>query len=173
MVKEDCSLRVSRDGHSRSSSISPTLLVTMFLHLLRSINSNQWHAVFEHARKAAATDFGHNDDDAKRLPSKMKQRLVNDQSAPYRRLSGRHAAAIKSVMNWLQGGRSASVSKALNDLYTCASFHLKFEQYMQILTLAVDLGSVSTRPGTNSAPESIRPRVNSAGSTRPLYFHYG
>ena len=34
-------------------------------------------------------------------------------------------------------------------------------------------GSGSTRPGTNSAPESTRPRVNSAGSTRPVYFHYG
>ena len=31
-------------------------------------------------------------------------------------------------------------------------------------------GSGSTRPGTNSAPESTRPRVNSAGSTRPVYF---
>ena len=34
-------------------------------------------------------------------------------------------------------------------------------------------GSGSTRPGTNSAPESTRPRVNSAGSTRPVYFPYG
>ena len=29
-------------------------------------------------------------------------------------------------------------------------------------------GSRSTRPDTNSARESTRPRVNSAGSTRPL-----
>ena len=34
-------------------------------------------------------------------------------------------------------------------------------------------GSGSTRPDTNSAPESTRPRVNSAGSTRPAYFTYG
>ena len=34
-------------------------------------------------------------------------------------------------------------------------------------------GSGSTRPGTNSAPESTRPWVNSAGSTRPVYFPYG
>ena len=34
-------------------------------------------------------------------------------------------------------------------------------------------GSGSTRPGTNSAPESTRPRVNSAGSTLPVYFPYG
>ena len=34
-------------------------------------------------------------------------------------------------------------------------------------------GSGSTRPDTNSAPESTRPRVNSAGSTRPVYFPYG
>ena len=34
-------------------------------------------------------------------------------------------------------------------------------------------GSGSTRPGTNSAPESTRPRVNSARSTRPVYFPYG
>ena len=34
-------------------------------------------------------------------------------------------------------------------------------------------GSGSTRPGTNSAPVSTRPRVNSAGSTRPVYFPYG
>ena len=27
MLKEDCSLRASRDGHIRSSSMSPTLLV--------------------------------------------------------------------------------------------------------------------------------------------------
>ena len=33
-------------------------------------------------------------------------------------------------------------------------------------------GSGSTRPGTNLAPESTRPRVNSAGSTRPVYFPY-
>ena len=32
-------------------------------------------------------------------------------------------------------------------------------------TLETDVGSGSTRPGTNSAPESTRPRVNSAGST--------
>ena len=31
-------------------------------------------------------------------------------------------------------------------------------------------GSGSTRPGTNSAPESTRPWVNSAGSTRPVHF---
>ena len=31
-------------------------------------------------------------------------------------------------------------------------------------------GSRSTRPGTNSAPESTWPRVNSAGSTRPVIF---
>ena len=31
-------------------------------------------------------------------------------------------------------------------------------------------GSGSTRPDTNSARESTRPRVNSAGSTRPLIF---
>ena len=40
--------------------------------------------------------------------------------------------------------------------------------------LALDLASVSgsgsTRPDTNSARESTRPRVNSAGSTRPLIF---
>ena len=34
-------------------------------------------------------------------------------------------------------------------------------------------GSGSTRSGTNSAPESTRPRVNSAGSTRPVDFPYG
>ena len=33
-------------------------------------------------------------------------------------------------------------------------------------------GSGSTRPGTNSAPESTRPRVNSAGSTPPVWFTY-
>ena len=38
---------------------------------------------------------------------------------------------------------------------------------------AEEIGSGSTRPGTNSAPESTRPRVNSAGSTRPVYFPYG
>ena len=32
------------------------------------------------------------------------------------------------------------------------------------------MGSGSTRPDTNSARESTRPRVNSAGSTRPLIF---
>ena len=32
------------------------------------------------------------------------------------------------------------------------------------------VGSGSTRPDTNSARESTRPRVNSAGSTRPLIF---
>ena len=31
-------------------------------------------------------------------------------------------------------------------------------------------GSGSTRPDTNSARESTRPRVNSAGSTRPVIF---
>ena len=31
-------------------------------------------------------------------------------------------------------------------------------------------GSGSTRPGTNSVPESTRPRVNLAGSTRPVFF---
>ena len=35
------------------------------------------------------------------------------------------------------------------------------------------IGSGSTRPGTTSAPESTWPRVNSAGSTRPVYFPYG
>ena len=34
-------------------------------------------------------------------------------------------------------------------------------------------GSGSTRLGTNSAPESTRPRVNSVGSTRPVYFPNG
>ena len=37
----------------------------------------------------------------------------------------------------------------------------------------MEKGSGSTRPGTNSAPESTRPRVKSAGSTRPVYFPYG
>ena len=32
-------------------------------------------------------------------------------------LSGRHAAAIKSVAYWLQGGRSVSVSRALLTLH--------------------------------------------------------
>ena len=33
-------------------------------------------------------------------------------------------------------------------------------------------GSGSTRPDTNSASESTWPRINSAGSTRPLIFFY-
>ena len=33
--------------------------------------------------------------------------------------------------------------------------------------------SGSTRPDANSAPESTRPRGNSAGSTQPVYFPYG
>ena len=37
------------------------------------------------------------------------------------------------------------------------------------LTAQID-GSGSTRPDTTSARESTRPRVNSAGSTRPLIF---
>ena len=36
------------------------------------------------------------------------------------------------------------------------------------IILAVSSGHGSTRPVTNSAPESTRPRVNSAGSTRPV-----
>ena len=39
--------------------------------------------------------------------------------------------------------------------------------------MAVPHGSGSTLPGTNSASESTRPRVNLAGSTRPVYFPYG
>ena len=35
---------------------------------------------------------------------------------------------------------------------------------------SIFLGSGSTRPDTNSARESTRPGVNSAGSTRPLIF---
>ena len=43
----------------------------------------------------------------------------------------------------------------------------------QAVQLQKMAGSGSTRPGTNTAPESTRPRVNSAGSTRPVNFPYG
>ena len=40
----------------------------------------------------------------------------------------------------------------------------------KVLVLALVDGHGSTRPVTNSAPESSRPRVNSAGSTRPVSY---
>ena len=42
--------------------------------------------------------------------------------------------------------------------------------YTQPFCMSTCGGSGSTRPDTNSARESTRPRVNSAGSTGPLIF---
>ena len=56
---------------------------------------------------------------------------------------------------------------------------LNIQEYVSLrsscggVSKAYSKGSGSARPGTNSAPESTRPRVNSAGSTRPVYFPYG
>ena len=80
--------------------------------------------------------------------------------------------STKTIRDWNVLPDSLISSAELSD--DCVSKFTSLVRARDLSSSANPLvGSGSTRPGTNSAPESTRPRVNSAGSTRPVNFPYG